>query len=80
MKDLSKSCSNYILLDLSGLDEFLTHLNHFMETNTKHFTETKKCTEFLFEKRTMTHNKKVFFSLSKFNKFFVNENIIRFFF
>ena len=74
MKDLSKSRSDYILLDLSGFDEFLTHLNHFMETN------TNKCTEFLFEKRTMTHNKKVFFSLSKFNKFFVNENIIRFFF
>ena len=37
IKDLSASSSDYILLDLSGLDEFLTHLYHFVETNTTHF-------------------------------------------
>ena len=75
IKDLSASRRDYILLDLSGLDEFLTHLYHFVETNTTHFLETNKYTEFLFETRTMTDNKKVFFSffflfLFKFNKFF----------
>ena len=75
IKDLSANGRDYILLDLSSLDEFLTHLYHFVETNTMHFLETNKCTEFLFETRTMTDNKKVFFSffflfLFKFNKFF----------
>ena len=73
VKDLS--AKDYILLDLSGLDEFLTHLNHFVEINTKHFLETNNCAVFLFDTRTMTDNKKVFFSffflfLFKFNKFF----------
>ena len=72
IKDLSASSSNYILLDLSGLDEFLTHLYHFVETNTMHSLETNKCTEFLFETRTMTDNKKVFF-------FFSFLNLINFF-
>ena len=72
IKDLSANGRDYILLDLSSLDEFLTHLYHFVETNTMHFLETNKCIEFLFETRTMTNNKKVFFFLFllKFNKFF----------
>ena len=32
-----------------------------------HFLETNKYTEFLFETRTMTDNKKVFFSFSFFS-------------
>ena len=35
VKDLS--AKDYILLDLSGLDEFLIRLNHFVETNIKGF-------------------------------------------
>lgn len=58
MKDLNATSSDYILLDLSGLDEFLTHLNYFIETNTKHSLETK-CTAFSSETRTMTDKKKV---------------------
>ena len=52
VKDLS--AKDYILLDLSGLDEFLTHLNHFVETNTKHFLENNNYAVFLFDIRTMT--------------------------
>ena len=75
IKDLSANGRDYILLDLSSLDEFLTHLYHFVETNTMHFLETNKCTEFLFETRTMTNNKKVFFSFF----FFSFLNLINFF-
>ena len=56
VKDLS--AKDYILLDLSGLDEFLIRLNHFVETNTKHFLKSNK---FLFEAKAITHNKRVFF-------------------
>ena len=70
VKDLS--AKDYILLDLSGLDEFLTHLNHFVETNTKHFLENNNYAVFLFDIRTMTFQPSLgfFFFFFKFNKFF----------
>ena len=71
------STNDYILLDLSGLEDFLILLNQFVEKNTEHFLKTDSL---FLETKAMRDNKRVFFFLFKFNKFFVNKNIIQSFF